>query len=113
MLEDQMVATRETEKISVANDDHSKFFILNETQERWIQKNTEKYRKLEKKFHYEERRRYYVHFLTSHTQKKTKQQYLMIISALIHKFPVKIKTFENLSPYYVQAPVCATMFCEY
>ena len=38
MLEDQMVATRETEKISVANDDHSKFFILNETQERWIQK---------------------------------------------------------------------------
>jgi len=34
-------------------------------------KNTEKYRKLEKKFHYEERRRYYVHFLTSHTQNKT------------------------------------------
>ena len=45
MLEDQMVATRETEKISVANDDHSKFFILNETQERWIQK---KYRKIQK-----------------------------------------------------------------
>lgn len=45
MLEDQMVATRETEKISVANDDHSKFFILNETQERWIQKNTESWRR--------------------------------------------------------------------
>jgi len=44
MLEDQMVATRETEKISVANDDHSKFFISNETQEM----DTKKYRKIQK-----------------------------------------------------------------